>query len=142
MTLSMESIASYMLVLCVGAGGWLATHLVGKPFLTYRDLRAEVARCLILYANIYCPPVPDAILPPRTAEARNKCRGLASELMAVANSIWFYRIWSRLGILPKWKELEEVKGNLIGLSNSIGEPNQSLEISKREDTIRRLLQIK
>ena len=142
MRLDIQSMMTYGLALLVAVVGWIATNLIGKPYLAYRALRAEIASCLILYANIPCPPHPEAILPPRTVEARDKYRGFASQLIAIANSVAFYRVWSSLGILPKWNDLEEAKGNLIGLSNSIGEPNQGLEISRRMDNIRRLLRIK
>ena len=125
-----------------GVLGWVATHFVGKPFLTYRALREDIARCLILYANIPCPPQPTAVLPARTVEAQDKYRGFASELMAVANTIACYQLWSFLGIMPKWKDLDQVRGNLIGLSNSIGEPNQGPDITRRETNIRRLLRIR
>lgn len=143
MHLDIKAILPYGLSLLIAVVGWIVAHLVGKPYLDYRNLRAEIARCLILYANIPCPPQPVAILEPRTVEARSKYRDLASRLMAIANTIAFYRAWSILGlIVPKWNELDEAKGNLIGLSNSIGEPNQSQEINRREGNIRQLLRIK
>ena len=143
MHLNVQTILPYGLPLLLATGGWIAVHLVGKPYLEYRALRAEIARCLILYANIPCPPQPVFTLETRTIEARDKYRNLASRLMSIANMFIFYQAWSTRGlIMPKWKELDEAKGNLIGLSNSIGEPNQSLEISRRENNVRRLLRIK
>jgi hypothetical protein len=138
----MDGILSYLSLLLAGAGGWAATHLIGKPFLAYRDLRAEITRCLVLYANIPCSITSEVVPPLRTIEAQNKHRELASQLVAIGNTIPFYQVWSLIGMIPKWSELQEAKGNLIGLSNSIGEPNQSLEISRREDNVRRLLRIR
>lgn len=138
----MDGILSYLSLLLVGAGGWVATHLIGKPFLACLDLRTEITRCLVLYANIPCSITPKVAPPPRTIEARNKYRELASQLIAIGNTIPFYQVWSLIGMIPKWSELQEAKGNLIGLSNSIGEPNQSLEISRREENVRRLLRIR
>lgn len=143
MPIDIQSVFTYSLPLLIGTIGWIAAHLVGKPYLEYRILRSEIAHCLILYANIPCPPQPVYQLDARTIEARSKYRDLASRLMSIANMIACYQVWSCFGfIIPKWEELETAKGNLIGLSNSIGEPNQSLEISKREDNIRRLLLIR
>lgn len=143
MHFDIQNVLTYGLPLLIGTIGWIAAHLIGKPYLEYRALRSEIAHYLILCANIPCPPQPVYESDARTVEARSKYRNLASRLMSIANLMAFYRVWSIFGfIMPKWEELETAKGNLIGLSNSIGEPNQSLEISRREDNIRRLLRIK
>lgn len=91
---------TYGLAFLFAVVGWIATNLIGKPYLAYRALRAEIASCLILYANIPCPPHPEAILPPRTVEARDKYRSLAGKLKAIANEIAFYRAWSFLNVMP------------------------------------------
>jgi hypothetical protein len=142
MAAAIAELAPYLSLMLAGVGGWIATHLIGKPFLTYRDLRAEIARCLILYANVPCPSTVEFSPPARTVEARTKYRELASQLYAVGNTIPLYGMWARVSVMPAWNELEEARGNLIGLSNSVGEPNQGLEISRRQDNIRRLLKIK
>ncbi len=140
-----QSAAIYLVPLAIGVVAWLVTHLVGKPFLAYRELRAEIVRCLILYANV--PTLPAAVLsvlplPDRAVEARTKYRDLASQLMAWGNTIAVYRLWALLAIIPTREELEEAKRNLIGLSNTIGDFDQGLETSRRVDNIRRALRIK
>ncbi len=135
--------AVYLLALVLGVLGWLATHLVGKPLLAYRAIRADIARCLVLYANVpsYTGAI-DTPLPPRTHQAHEKYRELASELVAFENTITFYHVWAVCKIIPTRKELDEAKRNLIGLSNSVGERDQYVAISKRENNIQRLLRIK
>ena len=140
-----QNVALYLIPLALGVVGWLATHLVGKPFLAYRELRAEIVRCLILYANVLT--MQDAIgspgpLPDRAVEARTKYRDLASQLMAWGNTIAVYRLWSLFAIIPTRKELEEAKRNLIGLSNTMGDFDRGGETSRRVDNIRRALRIK
>ena len=85
MTSDLQSVALYLLALGIGVVGWLATHLVGKPFLVYRAVRADIARCLVLYANVPYAGAIDTPLPPRTKEAQQKYRELASELVDCNN---------------------------------------------------------
>ncbi len=122
---------------------WLATRLVGKPFLAYQAVRADIVRCSVLYANVpsYSGAKHEPI-PLRTYEAHMKYRELASELAVFANTIPFYPLWAACKIIPTRNGLDEAKGNLIGLSNSVGDRDQYDAISKRENTIRRLLRIK
>ncbi len=122
---------------------WLATRLVGKPFLAYQAVRADIVRCLVLYANVpsYSGAKHEPI-PLRTYEAHMKYRELASELVVFANTITFYPLWAACKIIPTRNELDEAKRNLIGLSNSVGDRDQYDAVSKREDTIGRLLRIK
>ncbi len=136
-----QTLTFYLLALVVGVLGWLATHLVGKPFLAYRAVRADIARCLVLYANV--PPAGEIDIPvPPHIKARAKYRELASELVACSNTIAFYQVWSAFKIIPTQEELYEVKGDLIALSNSVGEEVQYDAISERENNMRRLLRIK
>ena len=140
MTSDLQGVAAYLLV--VGVAVWLATRLVGKPFLAYRAVRADIARCLVFYANVpFVGPI-DTPLPPRTHEARLKYRELASELVACSNTLAFYQVWAACKILPTRKDLDSARGNLIGLSNSVGDRDQVDEITRRKTNIRRLLRIK
>ncbi len=138
-----QTLTFYFLALVVTVLVWLATHLVGKPLLAYRAIRADIARCLVLYANVpsYVGAI-DTLLPPRTHQAQVKYRDLASELVAFENTIIFYPLLAACKFIPTRKELNEAKGNLIGLSNSVGERDQYVAISKRENNIQRLLRIK
>ncbi len=138
-----QTLTFYFLALVVTVLVWLATHLVGKPLLAYRAIRADIARCLVLYANVpsYTGAI-DTPLPPRTHQAQVKYRELASELVAFENTITFYHVWAACKIIPARKDLDEAKRNLIGLSNSVGERDQYVAISKRENNIQRLLRIK
>ncbi|MEE8625520.1 MAG: hypothetical protein V3T19_09285, partial [Acidiferrobacterales bacterium] len=81
-------------------------------------------------------------IPLRTYEAHMKYRELASELVVFANTITFYPLWAACKIIPTRNDLDEAKRNLIGLSNSVGDRDQYDAVSKRENTIRRLLRIK
>ena len=134
-----QTLTLYLLALVVAVLGWL----VGQPFLAYRAIRADIARCLVLYANVpsYSGAKHEPI-PLRTYEAHMKYRELASELAVFENTITFYPLWAACKIIPTRKELNEAKGNLIGLSNSVGDRDQYDAVSKRENTIRRLLRIK
>ncbi len=114
-----QTLTLYLLALVVGVLGWL----VGKPFLAYRAIRADIARYLVLYANVpsYFGTKHEPI-PPRTHEAQDKYRELASELVAFENTIIFYPLLAACKFIPTQKELNEAKGNLIGLSNSVAPP--------------------
>jgi len=48
----LQSAAVYLLALVVGVLGWLATHLVARPYLVYRALRAEIARSLVHFSMV------------------------------------------------------------------------------------------
>ena len=129
--------------LVVAALVGLANHLVGKPFRAYRAVRADIAGCLMLYANVPSySGVKHEPIPPRTHEAQEKYRKLASDLVAFVNTITFYPLLAACKIIPTRNELDEAKGNLIGLSNSVGDRDQYEAVSKRKNTIRRLLRIK
>src|SRR5262245_26119081 len=141
-TMFLGSVGSYLLAFLAGVVGWLTTYFVGQPFLAYLKLRGEIARCLILYANLPQPSKAGDTLHPRVLDAREKYRWLASELVGVVNTIPYYAIWSFLGLMPNRKYLAEAKGNLMELSNSFGEPDRSQEMMRREENIRRLLRLR
>ncbi len=120
--------------------GYVATHFMAKPILAYRKLRAEIAKSLILYANVTAPP--HGKDEERWNEAGKVYREQASTLIACANNIVPYSFWGKLHIIPCLEDIHTAKANLLGLSIGIGVQGEGLNNSKRRQTIERCLRIK
>jgi hypothetical protein len=128
----------------LGAGlGYIGVHFMTKPVLDLRATRTEIAKALVLYANVDAaiPDMPEGRMDERAIEGRQRYRDLASTLLAQATTVPFYRFWSLIKVLPTFQEIETAKANLIGLSNTSGRRKESLDNSRRQDKIQKALHL-
>jgi hypothetical protein len=132
------SIGGLIWVPVLGAFGWVLAQLAGKQIVAYWELKKEIARCLVFYANADSVDRADD---PLAEEARNKFRELASNLVGLVNGIPLYGVWAWLRAVPSLQDMETAKENLIGLSNAVGTQGRQLENSRRYDRIRMALRI-
>jgi hypothetical protein len=78
----------------------------------------------------------------RWNEATRVYREQASALMGCANALILSSLLAKLHVIPSIDDLQEVKANLIGLSNAIGLDGEGLNNSRRQETIVRILRIR
>jgi len=135
-----QSAVVYLLALVIGVLGWLATHLLARPYLVYRALRAEIARSLIHFSMV------DGLDSARNDyqrlevdQARTRALEFVGELEACKASIALYDLWTQLRLVRTRKDIEIAKVNLRGLSRCIGVPGKGADNSRREDKIREAL---
>ena len=135
-----QGMAVYLLALVVGVLGWLATHLVARPYLVYRALRAEIARSLVHFSRVDgLASVGNGYEWPEAVQARTRALEFVGELEACKATIAFYDLWAKLRLVRTRKDIEIAKANLRGLSRCIGVPGKGSDNSRREDKIREAL---
>jgi hypothetical protein len=126
----------------LGVLGYVGAQFAVKPISELRMTREAIAKSLVFFANadtvVKVTDSEDA----RTREARGKYRELASTLIAQANSIPLYGVWSCLRIIPTFEDIEKARANLIGLSNAVGVQGQSLDNSRRQENIEQALRLR
>lgn len=113
-----------VLVALFGAGGvgaYISKKFIVDPIREYRDIRKQISRDLVDYANLIANPGSGDSH--RTKEAEKALRGDASDLKAAADDIPVYSLWAKFGIIPLREEVNEAKQKLIGLSNSLDQGN-------------------
>ena len=110
------------------------------PLQEYKKIRAEVARKLLLYANVYTNVVKTGEnLKSEYIEAIDQLKILAADLEAYIQTLY----WFKLGI-PSKKKLSQAVANIVGLSNSFQAPCPSDRNQMnyyRANEIRKLLKI-
>lgn len=126
----------------LGVLGYVGAQFAVKPISELRTTREAIAKSLVLFANADTVVNVTGSENARTREARGKYRELASTLIAQANSIPFYGVWSCLRIIPTFADIEKARANLIGLSNAVGVQGQSLDNSRRQENIERVLRLR
>jgi len=107
-----------------GAGGiglYISKRFIIEPIREYRDIRKQISRDLVDYANLIANPGIDDSQ--RIQEAEKAFRSNASDLKAAADDIPVYSLWSKFRIVPPREEVDEAKQQLIGLSNSLDQGN-------------------
>ncbi len=150
LTLS-SSILTATLTLIGGILLFVIQHLIievsVKPIQKQKMIIEDIAVSLISFDNLYSNPTNYGNLPSdspvreKYMNASHKIRELAAQLKARSDNIPFYAVWTKAKyVLPKDK-IQEVFGDLIGLSNSFGHEGKGLENSERADKIRGLLNI-
>jgi len=106
-----------------GVLSWFATNFVGNPIARFYKLKDEVQSSLIFYSNV--GPVYEKANPKehhdweKWLEAESTYRRLASELRVLALN--YPKINHFLTL--RGYQLERASAQLIGLSNSIGQPD-------------------
>lgn len=127
-----------VLVAVFGAGGlgvYVSKKFIIDPIREYRDIRKQISRDLVDYANLIANP--GSGNPQRIQEAENAFRSHASELKAAVDDILVYRLWVKLRFVPAREEVDEAKQQLIGLSNCLdqGDVVWNDEMRKKLKTI-------
>jgi len=113
------------------------------PLQEYKKIRSEIARKLLLYANVYSNVVrsdeKSEEWKKEHIEVMDQLRILAAELEGYIQTLY----WFKPGI-PSKKKLSQAVSNIVGLSNSCIDPypvEQSKMNHDRADEIRKLLKI-
>lgn len=128
---------------CVFVLGQLFIELILNPIKRYKKIKANIAYCLVFYANIYLNPITtkeyfDNKIEKNTRdEIRERIRKLAADLSSFTEERFFD--W------PNVKAIKEVSSLLIGLSNSLesSDPNRQVEYNDdRVKKIKKLLKLK
>jgi hypothetical protein len=76
-----------------------------------------------------------------TKEAKQSFRQCSSELLRTTNSIKLYGFWTKVGLVIPLKNVISASSELIGLSNTVGNPDGSRSISDRRIKLISLLKI-
>lgn len=118
---------------CVSAVVGFSLGTVWKPLQEYFELKKEIRRAFIEYANCYGKIVKQE----KTEKASEKYREFSGRLASVPHMslYWLYR-W--LNQVPDKEQLHEAKTRLIGMSNVIYTDDFEA-IHKTEERIRRCL---
>lgn len=132
----------YFASAALGVIGYVGAQFAVKPISELRTTREAIAKSLVLFANADTVVNVTGSDDARAGEARGRYRELASTLIAQANSIPFYGVWSWLHIIPTFEDIEKARANLIGLSNAVGVQGQSLDNSKRQQNIEQALRLR
>jgi len=130
---------SYLACAVLGIIGYIGAHFLLKPILALRTTREAIAKALALYGNV------DAVCAPgdaRIPKARGKYHELGSTLIAHANAIPHYAVWSSLNIIPPFEDIEEARVNLMGLSDAVGVEGQREDNRRRQEHIETALRLK
>ena len=136
--MTLWSVTGMLGTAALGVLAYVLSQFAGKPIESYWELRRDIARCLVLYANADSVASADD---PLVQEARAKFRDLASSLVGLLNAMPLYRLWAFFGAVPSLDDLETAKTNLIGLSNGVGMPGRQMDNSRRYEKIQRALKI-
>jgi len=108
---------SYLVCAVLGALGYLVAHFALKPIMALLTTREQIAKALVLFGNV------DAVSAPgdaRIAKAKAKYHELASTLIAQANTIPHYAVYSSLHLIPPFEDIREARENLMSLSDAVG----------------------
>jgi hypothetical protein len=104
----------------------LALKTIIEPIQEHRKIVGKIVHALILYANVYSNPIRMSEQNLKNEALKNErdmvsleLRKLAGELIASIQVIPFYSFFSYVFVIPRLKSIEEARGCLIGLSNSL-----------------------
>ena len=112
-----EGSMEYFICTVLGVLGYLGAHFALKPIMVLLATREAIAKALVLFRNV------DAVSAPgdaRIAKAKAKYHDLATTLIAQANSIPHYAVYSSLHLIPPFEDMREVHANLMSLSDAVG----------------------
>lgn len=123
-------------VLVFVAGQFIIKFFV-EPIHEQAKLLGEIAYALTFYANVFGNA--DLHRPERVEEASMTARKQASQLRAATATIFWYKLWQILRIVPKQENVLIASSYLIGLSNSTNRSEGKLD---RRKEIARLLDLK
>ncbi|WP_238903420.1 hypothetical protein [Clostridium sp. YIM B02506] len=97
-----------------------------EPLSEYKRLKSKIAYALVFYANMYSNPteiteefIKDIEAVKNLEEAKFYMRNLSAEFSGWLQVMPFYGFFSIIRIIPSRKKADEVRGYLIGISNSL-----------------------
>lgn len=134
----MTMAASMLVGVLSGVGGML----VAIPLSKLRDTIVTVAVLLSQRGDIICSSAYSQQNAVIHDEAREQLRLLQAQLRAQADSLFCYRCFSTIGLVPPKNDVFEAAGLLTRLSNTIVETNVRIERSKDRADAARLLRIR
>jgi hypothetical protein len=88
------------------------------PAYELRKLRGEIANALIYHASTYMAS-DEGFTTDAKEEARDAFRSLGSQLEAKSYVVPLYQVFAFIRAVPTLDSIEQARGNLIGLSNSV-----------------------
>jgi hypothetical protein len=121
---------------------FVASQLLGKlviePIQDLKRLLGEIRYALVFHAQAISTPVGNVAAEDEAAKALRK---LACELRSKVGSVPYYDCWASRskGFLPTRSNTMEASKLLIGLSNSVHQPNRSDKNAVRITKIEKLL---
>lgn len=116
--------------------GWVVSIVVGvliagigkillEPIVEYRKTISETVQVLGYYYPNY-----------KSNKARDLLRQKSSELNARAQDVWFYRVFSSVGVIPDIVSIERVCKNLRAISNESNDlPDSAAVVKAKVDEI-------
>jgi hypothetical protein len=115
-----------LLTAALGVSGWAALNFIIKPIDGIRAVLHEAREQRALWANRYWNP--GAWPADETAAAADALRRCAARVVALQpRRVLFWRIWTRIGLLPCDSNLQECYKALIMLSNTAGAPSSVIQ---------------
>jgi hypothetical protein len=121
------AIWSTIATLLLGATGWLIASFVGRPVIQFRELRGEVIRVSVLYANVEAAAKQDVhgyrshvelddFAVDRLREAQTTFRDLAAKMRAFALNETV-----AIFIVKRWPGYDPMEAStaLMGMSNNL-----------------------
>ena len=99
--------------------GQITISFLINPINDHKKVIGKIQDAVIYYANVFSPMMNKAT----QAEAREKFRKLATQLVSTARVIPCYEFTSHIFSLPTLKNLESAHHSLVGLANSVGNEN-------------------
>lgn len=126
----------------LGFIAFLFSQIYYKSIDRYKELRARTAHSLVYYVNVYQNPIdlakmPDCKLPERYDNATDQLRKLAADWSALIE------LKAKPGcFIPKDVELAEVSSCLIGISNGVTHPYNSIDPYIVDNNIKSVSKIK
>lgn len=118
--------------------GQLLGKFVIDPVQDLKKLLGEIRFALVFHAQAVLTPVGDRA---REDEAQKALRKLSCDLRSKVGAIPFYRVWSIVscGFLPSKESAFKASTQLMGLSNSVHQPDRSDKNDARVSNIEKLL---
>ncbi|MFA1610139.1 hypothetical protein [Halobellus rubicundus] len=100
--------------------GSAITRLLISPLVELRNMKAKIDKDISTYRHIITNPGGNHSQSERE-DTRYELREDASELVAKAESLPFYWLWSTLQLVPSRDAIENANDNLIFLSNRLSQ---------------------
>lgn len=116
--------------------GQIALELYIKPLKRYKEIKSEIVKALVFYANIYYNPVPvsSTVMKSEREEAQKELRKLAGELNGFTEERSYYKG-------PGDEKIKKASSCLIGLSNSLESVHPELDIEHNEKRVKELKEL-
>lgn len=107
----------FFLTIAVGIIGFFVIKGVADPILEYRKLVREIGKNLTFYSHIITSP---GVSKQLADDGQASLRRLAGELEVAYLSIPLHRqLFSKIFLVPNEQSVQQAKGNMIFLSNSL-----------------------